>query len=137
MKLKEKHNTYEAAVYKILGPAIKTLSIDLSYVLRDERENPYGVRFGHPTRLRLSTLILKRGYRNRGIGSKIISYLKAICNHDEIDLIIPFGQTRERERLRNFYIKNGLTQKFINDFEYFIYKPIKNKDYEYKKRHHH
>jgi len=104
---KRSSNHLDYFIYMYWDRAIKHCSIDPIY--NTERRL---VSF------RLSTLILKPGYRGAGIGSQILAYLK----RSGYKIIIPMG-VGNKKRLRNFYERNGFKQTFIKDFEYYIYKP--------------
>ena len=105
------YGRFEYFITEYWGYAIKYFTLEIETNIREDIIG-----------FRLSTLILKHGYRNNKVGSAILMYLKRRCDDMHIYLIVPFGVTHNPERLRNFYKRNGLTQMFNSDgFEYFTY----------------
>lgn len=112
MKLRAR-NRYESIIIKKVGVAIKIISIDVDF--KSTRNGKMVIR--------LTTLVIKRGYRHLGIGNKILEYLKAVCDEENNSLIAPLGgnTSKQRVNLRRFYLNAGLRLEYIDDYEYYVY----------------
>lgn len=110
------NNAYECFIEMYWDKGIKICHIDLL--------PPKKRQFLHQHQragVRLTTLILKPGFRGQGIGSQIIAFLKRKCDKINSYLVVPMGTTKYPNRLRSFYKRNGLEQEFIDGFEYWTY----------------